>query len=265
MGREAQLKRVRKGQRAAPPPVGKGLRSSRGIWLGTAGLVLVIAAIATALALRSQSSSPPPAAQPSAADSNAPAALVEAADGVGFEPTTEPGVGQIEDKPASAATAPRSPALLSRGVPAPAFSLQTPQGQTVRLSDFRGKTVLLEFFATWCPHCQAEAPHLKAMAEALDKSRFAFVSINADSEDAASVFAYHRYFGLPFPALLDPGSPPGSFHQQGGAGPITQRYGLQAYPTFYVIDHKGRVFWATDGEQPDALVRAKLDAAARAG
>jgi thiol-disulfide isomerase/thioredoxin len=135
----------------------------------------------------------------------------------------------------------------------------------VSLSDFRGKAVLLEFFATWCPHCQAEAPHLKAMAQSLDKTRFAFVSVNGDSEDAASIYAYHRYFGLPFPALLDPGSPAGSFHQPGGVGPVSQAYHMQTFPTFYVIDPHGRIFWATDGEQPDALIRAKLQAAARAG
>ena len=224
-----------------------------------------IAIVAGVLATRSSSSAPPPAASPSASDANASAELVQAADAVGFKPSTEPGVGVWEDKPASAAKPARSTALLAAGTPAPQFTLRTPQGESVSLSDFRGKAVLLEFFATWCPHCQAEVPHLKTMAQSMNKSRIAFVSINADSEDAASVFAYHRYFGLPFPALLDPGSPPGNFHQQGGPGPVTQSYGLQAYPTFYVIDPQRKVFWASDGEQPDALIRAKLQAAAGAG
>jgi cytochrome c biogenesis protein CcmG/thiol:disulfide interchange protein DsbE len=266
MGTQARLKRERRVARAVPPPVGKakGMPTSRGIWLGTGGLVLVIAVIATILALRSPSSPPPPA-QPSASDENAPPALVEAADAVGFRPTTGPGVGEIEDKPASAAGEPSNPNLLPTGTAAPGFTLRTPQGESVSLAEARGKAVLLEFFATWCPHCNAEAPHLRSIAESLDKARFAFVSVNADSEDAASVFAYHRYFGLPFPALLDPGTPAGSFHQPGGPGPVTLNYKVQAYPTFYVIDPKGRVFWATDGEQPDALIRAKLQAAARAG
>jgi peroxiredoxin len=262
MGKQARLKRER---RPAAPPVGRRPSSARWIWLATAVVGAAIAIVAGVLAMRSSSSTPPPAASPSASDGNASAELVQAADAVGFKPSTEPGVGVYEDKPASAAQPARSTALLAAGTPAPQFTLKTPQGETVSLSDFRGKAVLLEFFATWCPHCQAEAPHLKAMAESMDKSRFAFVSINADSEDAASVFAYHRYLGLSFPALLDPGSPPGSFHQQGGAGPVTQSYGLQAYPTFYVIDPQGTVFWATDGEQPDALIRAKLLAAAGAG
>jgi peroxiredoxin len=244
---------------------GQGLPTSRAIWLGTGALVLVIAVIAIVLALRSPSSTPPPPAQPSAGDQNAPATLIQAADAVGFAPTTEPGVGEIEGKPASAGTAPSNPNLLRAGTTAPAFTLKTPQGETVSLADFRGKAVLLEFFATWCPHCQAEAPHLKALAQSLDKTRFAFVSVNGDSEDAASIFAYHRYFGLPFPALLDPGSPAGNFHLPGGAGPVSQAYHMKSFPTFYVIDPQGRIFWATNGEQPDALLSAKLQAAARAG
>jgi peroxiredoxin len=264
MGKQSRLKEERRTARAATLPTPPSPWTSRAIWLGTAALLLVIAVIVTVLAVRSQSSAPPPAQQ-SAGDENAPAALVQAADAVGFAPSTEPGVGEMEDRPASATKPPRSTALLAKGTPAPSFSLQTPTGQRVQLSDFRGKAVLLEFFATWCPHCQAEAPHLRAMANSLDKKKYAFASVNADSEDAASVFAYHRYFGLPFPSLLDPGSPPGSFHQQGGAGPVTTSYGLQAYPTFYVIDPRGRVFWATDGEQPDALLREKLQAAVGAG
>ena len=81
--------------------------------------------------------------------------------------------------------------------------------------------MLLEFFATWCPHCQAEAPHLSKLARELKPQGVEFVSVNADSEDAASVFAYHRYFGLPFPSLVDPGQPTGSFTQQGGRGPVS--------------------------------------------
>jgi thiol-disulfide isomerase/thioredoxin len=122
--------------------------------------------------------------------------------------------------------------------------------------------VLLEFFATWCPHCDAEAPHLRALAASLPTNRYAVLSINADGENAVSVFAYHRYFGLPFPALLDPSSRPGSFSDPGSAGPVTTRYRVQSFPTFYVLDPSGRIVWRSDGEQPDALVRHELVVAA---
>ena len=229
------------------------------VWAAT-GLVVLVVAGATALLLSRINDAPAPAAAktPAASDRNAPAALVNAADAVGFHTSTEPGVGVLEGEPASAAGRPSTGDLLKPGTTAPPFTLKTPQGETVSLADQRGKAVLLEFFATWCPHCQAEAPHLARMARELAPHGVAFLSVNADSEDAASVFAFHRYFGLPYPALLDPGQPAGSFTSQGASGPVTSAYHLHAYPTFYVITPKGTVAWASDGEQPDALLRQQL-------
>ena len=262
MGKAARLKAER---RKAPPPVGKSpsTLSQRSVLFGTVGLVAVIGiVVGVLLATRPGSNAPPPAAS-SAADKNAPASLVKAADAVGFYPTTEPGTGTVEDQPASAAPPTYSQTLLPVGSIAPNFSLKTPTGETVNLSDLRGKAVLLEFFATWCPHCNAEAPHLQRLYASLPKSGYAFASVNADGEDAASVFAYHRYHGLSFPALLDPSGMPGNFHKPGAGGPVTTRYGIGAYPTFYVIDPHGRITWRSDNEQPDALLRAELRQAAR--
>lgn len=234
-------------------------------WLASAGAVVLIAATAgVLLATRPSTKAPPPAAA-AGADRNAPAALVAAADQVGFRPTTEPGTGELEGKPASDAQPPSNPDLLAVGSRAPGFTLKTPQGQAVSLRDYRGKAVLLEFFATWCPHCNAEAPHLRTLAESLPKSRYAVLSVNADGEDAASVFAYHRYYGFGFPALLDPSAQPGSFQQPGAAGPVTTAYRVQSFPTFYVVDGNGTITWRSDGEQPDALLRQQLVRAANHG
>ena len=231
------------------------------VW-ATTGLVVLVIAGATGLLISRINDSAAPAAANSqaqaAADRNAPPALVSAANAIGFHTSTEPGVGLIEDKPAGDASPSTNANLLKPGTTAPAFTLKTPEGQTVSLSDFRGKAVLLEFFATWCPHCQAEAPHLAKLARELAPKKVAFVSVNADSEDAASVFAFHRYFALPYPALLDSGQPAGSFTSQGGSGPVTSAYHLASYPTMYVITPSGKVAWASDGEQPDALLRQQL-------
>jgi peroxiredoxin len=227
-----------------------------------ASVVLLIAAVgAFVLARRAEPHPSPPAAE-SAADRDAPAALVKAANAVGFFPVTEAGVGTIESKPASAALPPTNPDLLPVGSRAPSFRLSTPQGQSVSLGDERGKAVLLEFFATWCPHCNAEAPHLRALADALPTKRYSVVSVNADGEDAASVFAFHRYYGLPYAALLDPSARPGSFSSPGEPGPVSTEYRVEEYPTFYVIAPGGRIAWRSDGEQPDALLRRELEAAA---
>ena len=237
-------------------------RAELATWLMTAGVVAAIG-LGTVYLLANRQSAPAPKAAKtqSAADRNAPASLVAAADAIGFHTSTEPGVGQMEGEQASAAQGPSTSDLLKPGTVAPPFTLKTPQGEAVSLSDYKGKAVLLELFATWCPHCQAEAPHLARLAAQLKPHGVQFVSINADSENAASVFAFHRYFGLPYPALVDQGRPTGSFTQQGASGPVTSAYHLHSYPTFYVIKPDGTVAWASDGEQPDALLRQQAIAA----
>jgi len=141
------------------------------------------------------------------------------------------------------------------GSTAPAFSLRTPAGTSVRLADLRGRPVLLEFFATWCPHCAAEAPHLRRLYAQTDAP---FVAVNADSEDAASVFAFHVWFGLPFPALVDTGTHTVSWPASGPAGPVSSAYRVSSFPTFYVLDRRGRIVWRSAGEQPDAKLRQEL-------
>ena len=260
MGKAARLKQERRAA-STPPPVGKNRplgETRRIIWAASAGVVAVVAIIVVVLlTTRSTPKVAPPSAA-SASDRNAPASLVAAADAVGFHPTTEAGVGEIEGQPASAAQAPANPNLIAVGKKAPGFTLKTPQGANVSLASYRGKAVLLEFFATWCPHCNAEAPHLRTLYASLPKSKVAFISINADGETAPSVFAFHRYYGLQYPALVDPGSSAGSFNQQGSAGAVSTAYKVVAYPTFYVVNPKGTITWRSDGEQPDALLRQQL-------
>jgi thiol-disulfide isomerase/thioredoxin len=190
-----------------------------------------------------------------AADRAASPSLLRAAEAVGFEPTSAPGSGLIEGRLA-VADVPSARALLPPGTRAPGFSLRTPTGARVSLDAQRGRAVLLEFFATWCPHCNAEAPHLELLARSLPASRL--LAVDADGETAPSVLAFHIYYGLDFPALLDPSRRPGSFHAPGAGGRVSTAYRVHAYPTFYVVDPSGRVAWAAVGEQPDSLLRAEL-------
>src|SRR6185436_16675471 len=109
----------------------------------------------------------------------------------------------------------------------------------------RGNELLIAFFASWCPHCAAKAPHLAKLATALPADPHAILAINGDHEDAASVFAYHVYFGLPFPAVLDPNptSEPVTFPTHGPPGAVSLEYHVAYYPTFYVVDPNGRIAW----------------------
>jgi len=230
-------------------PLGRRARPVAAVLLAAAvvGIVLVAVLVAVLSPQRPGRTVVLPAA-----DRNASVALRAAAASLGFRPA--PASDATERLPASAA-APPTPDLLPVGSTAPGFALRTPTGKRVALAGLRGRPVLLEFFATWCPHCAAEAPHLRRLYAS---SHAAFVAVNADGEDAASVFAFHAWFGLPFPALLDVGKHSVSWPSSGSAGPISRRYLVTSFPTFYVLDAHGRIVWRSAGEQPDAKIRMEL-------
>jgi thiol-disulfide isomerase/thioredoxin len=240
---------------------GYSRRARSGLGLGLAAAILVAVVIGAVLAT-GPGGAPSHVVTIPLADRSASPALLREAEAVGFEPRSAAGTGQVEGDPLLPANAPSDGALLAVGSPAPAFSLRTPTGTALSLSRLRGRAVLLEFFATWCPHCDAEAPHLERLYDSLPHSSFAFVGVNADSETAPSVLAYHIYFGFSFPALLDPGGRPGSFSSPGSAGRVSRSYRASSFPTFYVLDRAGRIVWAGQGEKPDLLLSRELRRAA---
>ena len=220
-------------------------------------LIGVFVALVVGGVLLARSSSKPRVVTIPKADRNATAALIRAAERVHFRPPHAGNAGEIEDQPAAAAKI-LTKGLLGTGAQAPDFTLRTPTGTPVSLHALRGKAVLLEFFATWCPHCNAEAPHLQDLYASLPRTKVAFVSVDGNSDDAPSVFAYHVWYGLPFPALLDQGAKTVTFPEHGPLGPVSQRYGVSSWPTFYVLDARGRVSWRSGGEQPDELLAREL-------
>jgi peroxiredoxin len=245
-------------------PLGK---RQRAIFAATLGIAVVVAIVVGIVLAAGSGDETPRAVTLTGADEDASPELIQAAQKVNFQPPKLAGTGTIEDDPASASPGATNTALLPVGSEVSDFTLKSPTGKSYSLSDFRGKAVLLEFYAAWCPHCAAEAPHLAALAKSLPASRYAFLAVNADNESAASVFAYHVYFGLPFPALLDPvpGEDPVDFPTHGSLGPVSRSFKVAYFPTFYVIDTKGRISWSGDGEQPDALLKRELERAAETG
>jgi peroxiredoxin len=84
------------------------------------------------------------------------------------------------------------------------FALRDVQGRTVRLSDHRGKVVLLNFWATWCVPCKGEMPHLQRIYEAHKGDGFVVLGISMDGpESIANVAPEVRRYGLTYPILLD--------------------------------------------------------------
>jgi len=121
----------------------------------------------------------------------------------------------------------------SPGSSAPVFTLPDLQQQPVSLTAFRGRPVLLNFFATWCPPCRAELPDLEALAQA-NPDCLRVVGIAVNSGAAAKVAAFARERGLTYPVLMD----------DGGAG---AKYSVARLPHSVLIDADGGLVGTFDG------------------
>jgi len=110
---------------------------------------------------------------------------------------------------------------------APAFSLPDREGKQVDLSAYKGKVVLLNFWATWCPPCRDEEPSLRQLARAMDPGKFQLVAVSVDEGGWPVI---DKFFGgnvPPYVVALDSNAR------------ISQTYGTTKYPESYLIDSSG--------------------------
>jgi cytochrome c biogenesis protein CcmG/thiol:disulfide interchange protein DsbE len=115
------------------------------------------------------------------------------------------------------------------GAPAPAFSLQRLSGGDLSLASFRGKTVVLNFFASWCAPCKREAPDLESIWRRHRSD--GLVVLGVDSGDTkGAVRSFLRAHGITYPIAFDPG-------QKLALG----AYALPGLPVTYVINPAGRI------------------------
>ena len=121
-------------------------------------------------------------------------------------------------------------------VAAPDFTLKDMDDESYALHDFRGKVVLINFWATWCPPCRKEMPALEALYKKLGGESFAVLAVN-QWEDPDHVFAYTGELNVfpTFPILFDPESV------------ISEDYGVKGLPTSFLIDKKGRLAYRAVG------------------
>lgn len=131
------------------------------------------------------------------------------------------------------------------GAPAPDFTLTTLDGKKASLGDFRGKVVLLNFFATWCPPCRAEMPDLEATYKELKGKGLEIVAIDLQ-EDNATVSGFTKSLGLTFPILLDRGAD------------VFGQYHITGLPTTFFIDRDGVIREFVIGGLNKKIIMEKL-------
>ncbi len=113
--------------------------------------------------------------------------------------------------------------------PAPDFSLTDLHGRSHRLSNYRGKVVFLNLWATWCPPCREEMPSMEHLYRRLQSESFVMLAVSQDEDPAGSVRPFVEQLRLSFPILLDPD------------GKVPPKYGVTGYPETFVIDRSGSV------------------------
>ena len=121
-----------------------------------------------------------------------------------------------------------------KGQIAPDFELLTLEGEKVRLSDYRGQRVMLNFWATWCPPCRAEMPDMQNFQE--DKNvKVLAVNLLEKESNQDNVQAFIDELGLTMTVPLDEESV------------VSNQYQIMAYPTTFMIDSSGRIQFTAKG------------------
>ena len=114
------------------------------------------------------------------------------------------------------------------------IQLKDASGNWIRLSDYRGKVVFLNFWATWCAACVVEMPAMEKLHRRLKDKDFVMVAINMQESDA-QVKAFFEKLNLSFTALLD------------SNGEVGAGFAVNALPTTFVLDKEGRIVGAAIG------------------
>lgn len=130
---------------------------------------------------------------------------------------------------------------IALGDRAPDFKVQTMDGEEVNLSDYKGKKVFLNFWATWCPPCKAEMPHMQAFYEEQPEDvEILAVNLEESTEKAAD---FAKQYELTFPILMD------------ADGTVAETYEVYTIPTTYVLNEDGTVHQKIVGPMDEPMMQ----------
>ncbi|MFC1571629.1 TlpA disulfide reductase family protein [Candidatus Margulisiibacteriota bacterium] len=108
------------------------------------------------------------------------------------------------------------------------FTLEDLNGSAHTLSDYQGKIVFLNFWATWCPPCRTEMPSMQKMYQSWDKDKYVLLAVDIrENKDDVKAFADKN--GYTFPILLDQ------------TGSVARQYGVRGIPATFILDENGKV------------------------
>jgi len=131
------------------------------------------------------------------------------------------------------------------GLPAPDFTLPDINGKMISLSDYSGKVVLVNIWATWCPSCVDEMPSMEKLYQKLKGENFEILAVSIDSLGLNAVAPFMKKHKLTFPALID------------SEGTISIAYRTTGVPESFIIDKDGRlvkkIIGALDWTSPGVL------------
>jgi len=134
-------------------------------------------------------------------------------------------------------------ARVQLGQPAPPFALKNVDGKPVELSQFRGRPIFINTFATWCPPCKEELPGIVAAYPSY-KGKVVFLGVD-EQEDVELVKPFLRRFGITYQVLLDPGT-------------VADHYDITSLPESFFIDGAGRVVKLYRGYMTPDVLKSNL-------
>jgi len=138
-----------------------------------------------------------------------------------------------------------SDATAAIGKPAPDFTLKTVDGRTVTLSSLRGKLVLVNFWATWCPPCREEMPSMEELYRNYAPGGLELLAINIEEDGPQVLPEFLKEHPHTFPVLCDT------------AQSVSVRYGVYQFPETFIVDRNGiiidKVIGAIDWTAPKVL------------